>query len=298
MSAVAVLGSGAMGSRIAVRLLERGHRVTVWNRTQATSEPVVASGARAVATPAEAAADSDFVLTVLRDESAVADVIGSADGVAGGITSRSMLIDLTTVGPEFARERAQLVPDAIAVLEAPMVGSRAEAVAGELRLLVGGDTENVREAWQLLSDLGTPTHVGNLGAGAVGKLLVNASLFAVVTALGECAAFAAAAGWSEATTFEVLGLGALAEQAARRRSAMSERAFPPRFALDLAAKDARLIRNSLPAGLHDGVLEAACQWLERAEQAGWAESDYTAVLEHIQRDANDGRQDDPAPSAV
>jgi 3-hydroxyisobutyrate dehydrogenase/2-hydroxy-3-oxopropionate reductase len=167
----------------------------------------------------------------------------------------------------------------------------AEATAGTLRILVGGDEADIARVEPLLRQLGDPMRIGPKGAGAAAKLVVNAALFSVVAALGETVALARALGLGEEQALDVLAVSPLAEQADRRRQALLSRAFPPRFQLSLAAKDAGLITAATASGTIDTrLLDAAASWFCDASTEGLEGSDYTAVLGYIV-DAAEARTD-------
>ena len=110
MSAVAVVGLGAMGGRMAWRLLESGHELTVWNRDPAKAEPLLGAGAAQASTPAQAAARADAVVTMVSDPEALAAVTEGPAGVAAGLSPGSTLIQMSTVGPAALGRLAALVP--------------------------------------------------------------------------------------------------------------------------------------------------------------------------------------------
>jgi 3-hydroxyisobutyrate dehydrogenase-like beta-hydroxyacid dehydrogenase len=268
---VAVVGLGEMGSRIARRLLDAGHQLTVWNRTRARAEGF---GAPVAASPAEAASRAEVVITMVADPSALADVTEGPDGVAAG-AGDATVIDMSTVGPAAVERLASVLRTDL--LDAPVLGSLSEAEEGRLSIFVGGE-EAVFERWRdLLSALGTPIHVGPQASGAAAKLVANSTLIGVIGILGEAIALGDALGLSREATFDVLGTTALADQAERRRPALESGDYPPRFPLRLARKDADLIAE---LGLDLRVVEAARSWLaETADE----DRDYSAVLERITR---------------
>lgn len=285
MTRVAVVGLGAIGGRIAARLLETGHEVTVWNRTPAKAEPLVAKGATPAGSPAEAAAGAEGIITCLADPDALLHVVGGPDGIARGIDDGT-LIEMSTVGPEAIHRLAAELPPGAGLLDAPVLGSLGEAEEGTLLVFVGGPEYLVAKWAPSLEALGTPIHVGPLGAGASAKLVANATLVATLTALGEVVALADGLGLSRDVTFGVLASTPLAAQADRRRSALEGGGFPLRFRLALARKDARLIAEvAEAAGVHPRLLAAAAEWFEEADGAGLGERDYSEVLTAIVRTA-------------
>jgi 3-hydroxyisobutyrate dehydrogenase/2-hydroxy-3-oxopropionate reductase len=260
-----------MGSRIARRLLDAGHELTVWNRTAAKAE---ALGAPVAASPREAAASAEAVITMLADPAALRDVAEGPDGIAAG-AGDATVIDMSTVGPAAVERLASVLETDL--LDAPVLGSISEAEEGRLAIFVGGD-EGVFERWrELLGVLGTPMHVGPQGSGAAAKLVANSTLFGVIGVLGEALALADALGLSREAAFDVLGTTALASQAERRRPSIESGDYPPRFPLRLARKDADLIAE---LGLDLRLVEAARSWLAETEGD---DRDYSAVLERITR---------------
>ena len=282
MTDVAFVGLGAMGARMARRLLDAGNRLVVWNRTRAKAEPLAAAGAAVARTPAEAARDAEAVITMVTNPDALEEVTQGDDGVAGGLPGSATLIEMSTVGPAAVSRLAASLPQGQPFLDAPVLGSVGEAEAGSLRIFVGGPAP-IAERWMgLLSVLGSPIHVGPSGAGAAAKLVANLTLVGVIGVLGEALALADGLGLSRDAAFAVLSATALKEQAERRRPSIESGEYPARFQLSLALKDANLIREAADgAGLDLRVLEAARSWLADAADQGRGDQDYSAVLATI-----------------
>jgi 3-hydroxyisobutyrate dehydrogenase-like beta-hydroxyacid dehydrogenase len=278
VTTVAVIGLGAMGSRIARRLIDAGNEVVVWNRTPSRTAEV---GAPALESPAAAARRAEAVITSVSDPEALRAVTEGPDGVVAAADGAT-LIEMSTVGPAAIARLAALVETPNALLEAPVLGSRPEAEAGTLTIFAGGPAELVERWKPLLEHLGTVLHVGPLGAGSAAKLVANATLVGTITLLGEAVALADGLGLLRAETYEILASTPLAAQAERRREALESDDLPTRFALSLARKDAELIAEAAGAhGLDLRLLEAARSWLAEADDAGWGDRDYAAVLRRI-----------------
>ena len=282
MTTVAVIGLGAMGGRMARRLLEAGCRVIVWNRSGARADQLVALGAERAATPAEATGRARAVITMVSDPRALRAVTEGPDGVASGAGGAVTVIEMSTVGPQAIARLASVLPDWAGLIDAPVLGSVGEAEAGTLRIFAGGPGRLVQRWTPLLSLLGTVVHAGPLGGGAAAKLVANATLFGVLALLGEALVLAQGLGLSREAAFEVLSSTPLAAQSERRRLAIEAQDYPPRFALSLARKDAGLIADAAAAtGVDLRLVRAAHTWLADADDAGRGTSDYTAVLAHI-----------------
>jgi 3-hydroxyisobutyrate dehydrogenase/2-hydroxy-3-oxopropionate reductase len=282
VTSVAVVGLGAMGSRIARRLVDAGREVVVWNRTPERAQPLLDLGAASAATPAEAARSADVLITMVSDPAALRQVTEDANGVAAGADGSLSVIDMSTVGPEAVHRLRTALPPETGLLDAPVLGSVSEAEAGSLAVFVGGP-ETLVERWRpLLAVLGRPLYVGPLGSGAAAKLVANTTLVGMIAVLGEALSLGKGLGLLQEATFEVLGVTALGAQAERRRRAVETGEYPPRFSLSLAHKDADLISRA--AAAHDldlRVTEAARSWLADAEAARLGDRDYSAVLARI-----------------
>ena len=282
MTAVGVVGLGAMGSRIAARLLDAGHEVTVWNRSPEKVAPLARRGALAAGTPAEAASWADVLITILSDPQALRSVAEGPDGLAAGARPSLTVLEMSTVGPAAVERLASALPPGTGLLDAPVLGSLAEAESGSLVIFAGGPAQRVEQVMPLLSALGSVVHVGPVGSGAAAKLVANAAVFGAVGLLGETIALARALGIPPDPAYQVLAATPLAGQAVRRRAAIEAGEYAPRFRLSLARKDIRLISEAAAAaGISLRLTAAVDTWLADAERDGLADRDYTAMLQAI-----------------
>ncbi|MDX2009588.1 MAG: NAD(P)-dependent oxidoreductase [Myxococcaceae bacterium] len=263
---VAVLGLGAMGSRIAQRLATAGFDVVTWSRSSTT--PL----ARATSI-AEAVTGADVVLSMVRDDEASTKVWGEAFLHA---RPGALVIECSTVSPARAEAwGAQAHQRGLLVLEAPVVGSRPQADAGTLVVLAGGTGEALERARPLLSTFAGAVHpVGRIGDGARCKLLVNGLFATQVALLGELFTGAARAGLDPARLLDVLGslpvLSAAAKAAATGQLAQR---FEPQFPIDLVAKDLRYATDAFTSE----ILTAVRRRFEAASAAGFGALNLTAV---------------------
>jgi 3-hydroxyisobutyrate dehydrogenase len=275
MAKVAVVGLGAMGSRIARRLVDAGHDLVAWNRSVEKAARFVA-----VATPAQAAQQSDAVFVMVSDPRALREVTEGPDGILAGARPGTTFIQMSTVGPADVARLASSLPEGVALLDAPVLGSLSEAEAGKLRVFAGGSSELVEKWTPVLSSLGSVLHVGPVGAGTAAKLVANSTLLGALGVLGEALALAQKLELSPEATFEVLSATPLAAQAERRREPFETGEYPVRFALALALKDAELI-SAAAGGIDLKVATAVRDWFEEAVGEGAGEDDYSSILAHI-----------------
>lgn len=284
MTKLGFCGLGRMGAPMAARLVQAGHDVAVWNRTPSRADPLVERGARRASTPAEAAAGAEAVLTMLATPEALDAVLFGDDGVAGGLGDGATLVEMSIVGPAAVADARSRLPAGVAMLDAPVLGSVPAATDGTLQVFIGGEAEAVERWLPVLSVLGRPVHLGPLGAGAAMKLVVNSTLGALMTALGEALALADALGVDQAAALDVLSDSPIGVTARGKRERIQSGRYPPNFTLALAAKDMRLVTDAAGhAGLDARLAGAARSWLEEAVGAGLGDLDYSAVIAHVRR---------------
>jgi 3-hydroxyisobutyrate dehydrogenase-like beta-hydroxyacid dehydrogenase/DNA-binding ferritin-like protein len=282
MAKLAFLGLGLMGTPMATRLLGAGHDLTVWNRTPAKVDPLVELGARAAASPAEAVAGVEAVITMVATPQALERVLFGDDGAHDALEAGQRLIDMSTVGPQAIRSVARRLPDEVVLVDAPVRGSVQEATTGKLVIYVGATPEAFEEVQPLLAPLGIPHHVGGPGAGAATKLVVNLTLGVAITALGEALALGEELELDEPTLLDVLTESPIGSTVRTKRANVQYGAYPPSFKLSLALKDLRLVAETAARSGGNFTLAAAARdWLEQAALAGSGDLDYSAVVATI-----------------
>ncbi|WP_321502718.1 NAD(P)-dependent oxidoreductase [Breoghania sp.] len=182
---IAFLGIGLMGSHMARRLLEAGYELRAWNRTAAKAEALVSHGAKASATPAEAATGADIVITMVSDGAAVTDLY-FAQGVVAAAPEGSLFIDMSSAQPSLARDLAkQLGALGRRHVDAPVSGGTAGAEAGTLAIMAGGQEADIDEARPVFEIMGRVTRVGPHGSGQLSKLCNQAIVAISIGAVSE-----------------------------------------------------------------------------------------------------------------
>jgi 3-hydroxyisobutyrate dehydrogenase len=279
---VAVLGTGIMGAAMARNLLRAGHKVSVWNRDPAKTEPLTAEGAVRASSPAEAVEAADVVLTMLYDAAAVAQVMRQA---APGIRAGTAWVQSTTVGVQDVPALAALAADqGLDLVEAPVSGTRAPAEAGQLLVLAAGPEAIRPRVAPVLDAIGARTiWTGEdpaKGSAARLKLVVNSWVIAASNAAGEVVALAEALGVDPGQFLNVLDGGPLDLPYLRTKMGLilDDGLEPASFAVDIARKDARLIVDAAAAeGLKLDGAEAAAARLDRVAETGHAKQDMAAA---------------------
>jgi len=279
---VSVLGLGAMGVRMAKRMVEAGHAVTVYNRSAGRDEALVAAGAIRASSPREAAAGAEVVIGMVRDDDASRAIWCDADsGALGGMRPGAVAVAASTLTPGWVGELADAAKAAdVRFLEAPVVGTRPHADAGKLVVLAGGDAETLAAATPAMSAYaGAIKHLGPVGAGAAMKLVVNTLFATQVAAYGEALGVLAKAGVSTAAAAERLkGLPITSPALQRVLGLMAEGAFSPNFPVALVAKDLRYAAEAAEAvGADAPLTRAAGAVYARAEAEGHGGLDVSGI---------------------
>lgn len=213
-------GIGLMGLPMCRRLLAAGYPLTVWNRNPAKCAPLVAAGARQVASPSELCEHADVVMLCLADTAVVREVVFGPAGVAEGAKGGQLLVDFSSLEPTATREMAAqlLSQTGMAWLDSPVSGGVVGAEAGSLAIMVGGEAADLERVRSVLLNLGQRvTHMGGVGAGQVTKacnqmiVACNALVIAEVVALAEHAgvdarliAEALAGGFADSKPLQIL----------------------------------------------------------------------------------------------
>src|SRR5579862_2613203 len=185
-----------MGGPMAANLLKAGFEVTVWNRTAARTQPLVALGAKVAGNPREAAAACDVLITIVSDPPALEQVLWGEQGALEGLRRGSVLVDSSTVSPVLARRvAAACAEQGIEFLDAPVTGGTWGAEKGELTMMVGGDAGTLARVEPVFGAIAKRWFLlGPNGAGQTVKLAMNLLLALEVDALVEALALTIAGG--------------------------------------------------------------------------------------------------------
>jgi 3-hydroxyisobutyrate dehydrogenase-like beta-hydroxyacid dehydrogenase len=281
MSTIGFIGLGAMGSRIAGRLLDAGHHVYGTNRTKNKAERLIECGLQWRGTPREVAAAADVVFSMVTDDDALDAISLGSDGILAGLVEGKLYVDMSTVSPRASRELAARVDSLGAhMLDAPVSGSIPQAESGTLAIMVGGDRHAFGQVEPLLAELGqTVTHVGTNGHGLLLKLAVNISLAVQTLAFSEGLLLAERGGIDPQLAAAVMSTSSIGSPMLKARVPLlldlPENAW---FDVTLMDKDIRLAleaADELASPLPSAAL--ADDMLNRARELGYAHRDLAAL---------------------
>lgn len=281
------IGLGIMGSRMAVHLVDAGHELTVHNRTRSRAESWAAEhGATVASTPAEVAAVSDVLFTMVVDGAQVESVLLGAEGAAEGARKGLLCVDMSTIAPSDTRRiGAALGRQGVALLDAPVTGSSPKAQDGTLTIMAGGERADFERARPLLEAMGElVVHVGALGQGEMLKVINNALAAINAAAVGQALLVASRTGVDLDALEQVAAAGSGGSaMLALKAGAMRRHDYTTLFKLDHMLKDVRLcLEECQAAGVPFPAAGEARELLTAAAGRGHGDDDFAAVIEALE----------------
>jgi 3-hydroxyisobutyrate dehydrogenase-like beta-hydroxyacid dehydrogenase len=274
---VGFCGLGIMGSRMAAQVAKAGHEVTAWTRTEGKAQAWAdENGARAAATPAEAAEGADVLITMLVDGAQVTSLIEQVPA-----RDDLLFLDMTTIGAPAARQLAQ----GRRFVDAPVTGSSPRAENGTLTIMVGGRDEDVAQAMPLLQAMGEKIiHMGPVGHGQAIKVIGNVVSSSNAIILAQSLIAGAAAGIDLEKAIDVLSVSSGASTMLDLKARpMLEHDWTTLFKLEHMLKDVRLaLEQAHESKVPYPAAADAAQLLEGGMARGLADADFAAVLEVLE----------------
>lgn len=271
MTRVAFIGLGRMGHGMAGRYIEAGFAVSVWNRSKAKAEDLIARGARSATSPEDAAIDADAVVTMVADDNASREVWLTRNGAAATMKAGTLAIECSTVSYAHALELArELRGRGLIYIDSPVTGLPDAAASGKLTMLVGAEPADLEKARPYLAPLSsTIRHFGPVGSGTVFKLINNLMGAIQIAGIAEGLAIAEQAGLDMKLVLEAIEKGVAASpQVVRHSKRMVARNFSgATFTAALRHKDAAYAVALAESLLSDTPLmgRAAVEAYERAK---------------------------------
>jgi 3-hydroxyisobutyrate dehydrogenase len=281
---IGFLGLGIMGSRMAANIAKAGYELTVWTHSEGKAQRWASEhAATAATTPAEVAAASEVVVSMVVDGAQVEGVLCGQDGVADGAREGLLCIDMSTIAPTDTRRiAARLQERGVRMVDAPVTGSSPRAEAGTLTIMVGGEPADFERAKPLLESMGELiAHVGELGQGEMLKLINNSLGAANAAAVAEALLVADATGVGLDAFVAVTqsGSGASAQMQSKA-GPMREHDYATLFKTEHLLKDVRLcLEEAQAAGVPFPAAAHARDLLSATMGRGHGADDYAAVIE-------------------
>jgi len=248
---IGFIGLGIMGIPMARNLMKAGFQLTVYNRTRAKCDLLVAEGAKVAGSPAEATAGADAVITIVTDTPDVEQVILGSEGVIQSVKPGTVVIDMSTISPKATRKMSEaLAAKGAGMLDAPVSGGDVGAQKGTLTIMVGGEAPDFERALPVFQAMGkTITHVGPSGAGQCTKLCNQVLVAIHLVAVSESLLLAKTSGLDLHKTLAVLTGGAANSWSLQNLGPrIVEGDHNPGFMVRLLLKDLRLVMEAAADG--------------------------------------------------
>jgi 3-hydroxyisobutyrate dehydrogenase len=295
---IGVAGTGRMGAAIAQRLIALGHQVSVWNRTREKAAVLAKDGAVVASTPAELAACSEVVITILTDAHAIEETYVGPTGLLSGDVRGKTFIEMSTVRPETERAlEAKVKAKGAALVECPVGGTVGPARDGKLLGLAGGSDADFARVRPLLESMCRRVeHLGPIGAGSAGKLAINLPLMVYWQAFGEALALVQPLGIKPERLIDLFAdtSGGPNVLKTRGKAIAEEMAAeykgPVTFDVDSMIKDLRaMIAEGNGLGVDMPVSSQALACFETAAKDGLGGKDCAVLPVRVARKARTGR---------
>jgi 3-hydroxyisobutyrate dehydrogenase len=277
---VGVAGLGLMGSGITKRLISKGHKVLVYNRTMSKSHRFSNEVTR-VSSPRELGQGCDFVITVVTNFDAVKNVLLGTEGIIESGNNNLIVADVSTISPAQSEHCAQRLRSAgIEMLGVPVMGGPAAAEAGGLVPIVSGSRQAFEKVRQVIEELGNTFYVGERDGSANNiKLALNLNIALIASALSEGMALVRRGGIDPSIFIEILNSTyfktGLSENKAPK---MIKKEFPPTFHLKNMLKDLELATATAQENSVTLPQTALAEQMFRAaNNTGFSDKDYTAI---------------------
>ncbi|WP_068780053.1 NAD(P)-dependent oxidoreductase [Paenibacillus sp. GM2] len=282
MNKIGFIGLGTMGAPMAANLLKAGYEVTVYNRTASKCAPLVSQGAKQAASPKEAAASTDIVITMVSNDQSIEAVYDGSEGVLSGLQSGAIVIDCSTISPVLVKQTAAKVQErGGSFLDAPVTGSSPAAIDGSLVFMIGGHADILEKCRDLFEIMGKKIlYMGPNGSGAVAKIAHNAIVGINNLALAEGFAIAAKSGLPVDSFLELVQLGSAGSKAAELKGRkIIEHDFTNQFSLSLMLKDLKLASSLTDnSGIPAPMLNLAKSLFQAGQTEGYGDEDLSSVV--------------------
>jgi len=290
MSVIAFIGLGQMGAPMASNLLNAGHQLHVCDVNPEAVKTLVAKGARAAATPANAAEAAEFVITMLPNGDLVRSVLFGENGVCESLKRDALVIDMSTIHPlQTDKLIAEMQARGFSMMDVPVGRTSDNAISGTLLLLAGGSEQQVERATPVLMSMGSELiNAGGPGMGIRVKLINNYMSIALNALSAEAATLCEALGLSLDVALSVMSGTAAGKGhfTTTWPNKVLKGDLSPAFMIDLAHKDLGIaldVANQLHVPMPLGA--ASREVYSQARAAGRGREDWSAILEQVRTSA-------------
>ena len=287
MMKVGIIGTGLMGKAIATRLLNTGHELIVYNRTRNKTESLRKLGAQIADSPKKVAENSDLVITIVKDATAIELVSFGKDGIVQGKHENLIVSDMSTISPISSEKiSSRFQKYKIPMIDSPVMGGPRLAEKGQLVVMIGGEKSIYKRCKPVFDSIGERTfYLGKNGAGEAMKLAMNLQIAILALAISEGIILAKKSGLDPMTFLEVLNSTYFKTgMSVNKGPKMARGDFEPSFFLSMMQKDLTEINYTAKKfGANLPTAKLANRIYQKAIKKGYGELDYTGILAFLEK---------------
>lgn len=284
---IGLIGTGMLGNSVGIHLLKSGYHLTVYNRTIEKTKKLKDNGAHIVLTPKEVAANSEVVITVIKDSRAVNQVSFEKDGIVDGNHKDLIVCDMSTINPLDSKNIAKkFLEHNISMLDIPVMGGPNLAITGDLVMMAAGNKETFSKCKDLFNTIANKIFfLGENGSAHAVKLAMNLQITMLALALSEGITLSRAVKVDPKIFLEILNSTYFRTGMSENKALkMIQDKFDATFTLENLKKDINIIsETSKSLGLDLPMLKKAEEVYEKAVNEGYGNLDYTGILAYLKK---------------
>lgn len=287
MKRIGFIGLGIMGKPMSKNLLKAGYDLVVYDIITTNVQEVVTAGAEAGNSPADVAAKTEIIITMLPNSPHVKEVVLGENGILSGARPGSLVIDMSSIAPLVSRELAEkLAEKNIRMLDAPVSGGEPKAIDGTISIMVGGKEEDFVEAQPILLKMGASAVLcGEIGAGNVTKLANQIIVAINIAAMSEALVLATKAGVNPEHVYKAIRGGLAGSTVLDAKAPLvMDRKFDPGFRINLHIKD---LNNILETGHEVGaplpLTASVMEMMQNLKTDGLGNADHGALVRFYEK---------------
>ena len=287
MKKIGIIGLGMLGNAVALHLLDSGFEVTVYNRTKEKTTQAKENGAKVATSPKEIAENSELVITVVKDASAVKEISFEKNGIIEGKHEKLIVADMSTIDPIESKNISKKFQEYnIHKLDIPVMGGPNVAITGDLVMMVSGNKESFDHCKNVLEKIANKVFfLGESGVAHTVKLAMNLQITMLALALSEGITFVKKANVDPKIFLEILNSTYFKTGMSEKKAyKMLEGKYDATFTLANLKKDINAMTSAAKSlGIELPMIKKAEEVYENAVKEGFGEIDYTGIIEYIKK---------------
>ncbi len=287
MKKIGIIGLGILGNAVALHLLDSGFEVTVYNRTKEKTTQAKENGAKVATSPKEIAENSELVITVVKDASAVKEISFEKDGIIEGKHGKLIVADMSTIDSTESKNISKKFQEYnIHKLDIPVMGGPNVAITGDLVMMVSGNKESFDHCKNVLEKIANKVFfLGESGVAHTIKLAMNLQITMLALALSEGIILVKKANVDPKIFLEILNSTYFKTGMSEKKAfKMLEGKYDATFTLANLKKDINVMTSAAKSlGIELPMIKKAEEVYENAVKEGFGELDYTGIIEYIKK---------------